>query len=90
MHLYLKSVPRALYLITDSQDERIGRPPRALVFRAGDGLAKVIVEFLPKDQVDMYNLVKMSARNVMGCLGLISVENGVYLIGHVTAMVYNP
>ncbi len=77
MHLYLRNVPRALYLVTDSHDEKLGRPPRALVFRAGDGLPKVIVEFLPKDQVDMHALVKLSSRNVKGCLGLISVENGV-------------
>lgn len=76
MHLYLKSVPRALYLVTNSQDERSGRPSRALVFRAGDALPKAIVEFLAKDQIDMNTLVKLSSRNVTGCLGLISIENG--------------
>jgi len=77
MHLYLRSVPRSLYLVTDSRDERLGRPTKALVFRAGDGLTKVIVEFIARDQVDIQNLVKLSSsRNIMGCLGLISIENG--------------
>ena len=76
MYLYLGSNPRALYLITDSQDERLGRPHRALVFRAGEGPAKAIVEFLPKDQVNIYNLMKLTNRIIKGCLGLISVDNG--------------
>jgi hypothetical protein len=76
MHLYLRSVPRSLYLVTD-QDDRLGRPTKALVFRAGDGLTKVIVEFIQWDQFDIHNLVKLSSnRNIMGCLGLISIENG--------------
>lgn len=77
MHLYLRSVPRSLYLVTGSHDERLGRPSMALVFRAGDAVTKVIVEFIPKGQVDIHNLVKLgSGRNIMGCLGLISIENG--------------
>ncbi|KAF9534756.1 inositol polyphosphate phosphatase [Crepidotus variabilis] len=79
MYLYLRSNPRALYLITSSQDERLGRPSRALVFREGDGPAKAIVEFLPKDQVDLKNLVKLNNRIVKGCLGLISVDNDTFL-----------
>jgi len=79
MHLYLRSVPRSLYLVTDSRDERLGRPTKALVFRAGDGLTKVIVEFISRDQVDIQTLVKLSSsRNIMGCLGLISIENGLW------------
>jgi len=79
MYLYLGTNPRALYLITSSHDERLGRPKRALVFRAGEGHSRAIVEFLQKDQVDIQNLVRMTTRVVKGCLGLISVENGVSL-----------
>ena len=79
MYLYLRSNPRALYLITSSQDERLGRPARALVFREGDGPAKAIVEFLPKEQIDMLHLVKLCTRIVRGCLGLISVDGGEYM-----------
>ncbi|KAF8969491.1 inositol polyphosphate phosphatase [Flammula alnicola] len=79
MYLYLGSNPRALYLVTSSHDERLGRPRRALVFRPGEGQAKAIVEFLPKDQVDLTSLAKLSNRVVKGCLGLISVENDVFL-----------
>lgn len=78
MYLYVRNSPRALYLITSSQDERLGRPPRALVFREGDGSAKAIVEFLSKDQVDLHNLVKLNTRIVKGCLGLISVDSGMH------------
>lgn len=79
MHLYLRSVPRSLYLITDSQDARAGRPSRALAFRAGDTATKVIVEFISNGQLDMHNLAKLSSsRNIMGCLGLISIENGLW------------
>lgn len=76
MYLYLGNNPRTLYLVTSSHDERLGRPSRALVFRVGEGQSKAIVEFLHKDQVDLQNLVKLTTRVVKGCLGLISVENG--------------
>ena len=79
MHLYLGNNPRSLYLVTSSHDEHVGRPRRALVFRAGEGSAKAIVEFLQKDQIDLQNLVKVTSRVVKGCLGLISVDNGVSL-----------
>ncbi|KAF9478161.1 inositol polyphosphate phosphatase [Pholiota conissans] len=79
MYLYLSSSPRALYLVTSSHDERLGRPRRALVFRPGEGAAKAIVEFLPKDEVDLPSLVRLTSRVVKGCLGLIAVENDVFL-----------
>uniref|UniRef100_A0A8H8CK11 phosphoinositide 5-phosphatase n=1 Tax=Psilocybe cubensis TaxID=181762 RepID=A0A8H8CK11_PSICU len=80
MYLYLAAAPRALYLVTSSHDERLGRPRRALVFRsAGEGQSKAIVEFLHKDQVDISNLVRLTARVVKGCLGLISVEKDIFL-----------
>ncbi|KAF8204786.1 inositol polyphosphate phosphatase [Pholiota molesta] len=79
MYLYLSSNPRALYLVTSTHDERQGRPSRALVFRPGEGPAKSIVEFLPKDQVDLASLVRLTNRVVKGCLGLIAVENDVFL-----------
>jgi hypothetical protein len=54
MHLYLGENPRTLYLVTSSQEENNGRPRRALVFRAAeDNPYQAIVEFLPKDQVNL-------------------------------------
>lgn len=76
MYLYLANNPRSLYLVTSSHDERLGRPRRALVFRAGEGQAKAIVEFLHQDQIDTSNFVRLTSRVVKGCIGLISVENG--------------
>ena len=76
MHLYLENNPRSLYLVTSTQDERHGCPKKALVFRAGEGQSKAIVEFLPKDQVNFSKCIKLTNRIVKGCLGLISVDNG--------------
>ncbi|EPQ59096.1 DNase I-like protein [Gloeophyllum trabeum ATCC 11539] len=80
MHLYLSEGPRTLYLVTSSEDERSGRPRRALVFRAAEGsTSKAIVEFLQKDDVDFSNAVRLSSRAIKGCLGLISVSNEMFL-----------
>ncbi|OBZ76240.1 Inositol-1,4,5-trisphosphate 5-phosphatase 1 [Grifola frondosa] len=80
MYLYLNENPRALYLVTNSQDERQGRPRRALVFRAAEGnTSQAVVEFLPKDEVDLSNAVKLTSRIVKGCLGLISIANDIFL-----------
>ncbi|OJA19346.1 hypothetical protein AZE42_00462 [Rhizopogon vesiculosus] len=80
MHLYLGHNPRTLYLVTGSHDERKGRPPRVLVFRAAEkNVAQVIVEFLPKDEVNLTNAVRLTSRVIKGCLGLISVENDTFL-----------
>jgi len=79
MHLYLCHNPRTLYLVTGSHDERKGRPSRALVFRAAEGVAQVIVEFLPKDEVNLTSAVRLTSRIIKGCLGLISVENGMLI-----------
>ena len=76
MHLYLGSNPRVLYLVTNSYDEKLGRPRKALVFRAGQGSSQIVVEFLPKHRVDLSNATRLTHRHVKGCLGLISVESG--------------
>jgi synaptojanin len=77
MHLYLGNNPRVLYLVTGSHDERLGRPSRALVFRASEtNPSQAVVEFLPKDEVDLNNIVRLTSNAVNGCLGLISVDNG--------------
>jgi hypothetical protein len=80
MHLYLGSNPRVLYLVTSSQDERLGRPRKALVFRAGEGNSQAVVEFLPKDEVNLASVVRLTSRVVKGCLGLISIDNGAWLL----------
>jgi hypothetical protein len=77
MHLYVGSNPRVLYLVTSSQDQRLGRPRRALVFRANPkNPLQAIVEFLPKDEVNLSNVIKLTNRFVKGCLGLIAIESG--------------
>lgn len=81
MHLFLSENPRTLYLVTSWQEEQQGRPSKALVFRAAEAKAsqsQAIVEFLPKDVVDLSNAVKLSNRIVKGCLGLISIAGGTY------------
>lgn len=79
MYLYLGTSPRVLYLVTSSHDERLGRPRRALVFRASDhNASQAVTEFLPKDEVDLHNAVRLTNRVVKGCLGLISVDNGAH------------
>ena len=81
MHLYLCDAPRTLYLVTSSQEESQGRPRRALVFRAAEGRpTQAIVEFLPKDEVDLTNAVKLTNRIVKGCLGLIGIAGGAWII----------
>lgn len=81
MYLYMSEVPRTLYLVTSSHDERQGRPSRALVFRAAEGNAsQAIVEFLPRDEVDITNAVRLSSRVIKGCLGLISVAQGMSFV----------
>ncbi|KAJ3575821.1 hypothetical protein NP233_g830 [Leucocoprinus birnbaumii] len=79
MHLYLGSNPRTLYLITDEKDELLGRPRRALRFRLGKDRSQAIVALLPTREVDHSNLVKLTNRTVKGCLGLINVENDIFL-----------
>lgn len=74
MYLYLGNNPRSLILVTSPSE--VGKPKRALVFRAGANNNQAVVEFLPKDEVDLSNVVKLTQRGVKGCLGLISVENG--------------
>lgn len=77
MHLYVSENPRTLYLVTSSQEEKSGRPRRALVFRAAEGsTSQAIVEFLHKDDIDFSNAVRLTSRAIKGCLGLISVANG--------------
>ncbi|KAJ4465875.1 inositol polyphosphate phosphatase [Lentinula lateritia] len=79
MYLYLGSYPRTLILITSPSEERDGKPRKALVFRAGVNSTQAVVEFLPKDEVDLLNVVRLTQRGVKGCLGMISVENELFL-----------
>ena len=79
MFLYLSHGPRVLYLLTSPHDERLGRPRRALVFRAGDSPTQAVVEFLPKDEIDLTNTIRLTNRVIKGCLGLISVEGGAFV-----------
>lgn len=80
MHLYLGENPRTIYLVTSSQEETDGRPKRALVFRAAEeNPDQAIVEFLPKDQVNLANSVRLTSRVVKGCLGLIHVADDIFL-----------
>ncbi|KAG9317505.1 inositol polyphosphate phosphatase [Chiua virens] len=80
MHLYLGHNPRTLYLLTSSREERLGHPHRVLTFRAAAANAsQVVVEFLPGGQVNLNGTVKLTRRSVKGCLGLISVENDIFL-----------
>lgn len=77
MHLFLGENPRTLYLVTSWQEEQQGHPGRVLVFRGVEANpSQAIVEFLPKDEVDLSNAVKLSNRTIKGCLGLISISNG--------------
>ncbi|KAF5363510.1 hypothetical protein D9756_000348 [Leucocoprinus leucothites] len=79
MHLYLSSSPRTLYLITDEKDELLGRPHRALRFRAGREKSQAIVALLPTREVNLSSLIKLTNRTVKGCLGLINVEKEIFL-----------
>lgn len=87
MHLFLGSDPRTLFLVTSTLEESKGRPPRALVFRAANrdtsvnanAATQALVEFLPKNQVNLANAVRLTSRIVKGCLGLISIESGEWL-----------
>ena len=84
MHLYLGQNPRTLFLVTSSQEEKQGRPGKALVFRAAErdllnptnAPQQAVVEFLPKDEVNLTNVVRLTSRIVKGCMGLISIDNG--------------
>lgn len=80
MYLYLGNNPRVLYLVTSSHDDKLGRPPRSLVFRAGNANSQAVVEFLRKDEIDLANVVRLTSRVVKGCLGLISIEDGLCIL----------
>lgn len=81
MHLYLKDdvlSQRTLVLTSSPEDERAGFPSRALVFRSMEGdVAKVVVEFVHKDELDLSTAVRLTTRRVKGCLGLINIGDGV-------------
>ncbi|KAG6821534.1 hypothetical protein H0H93_000043 [Arthromyces matolae] len=79
MYLHLAHNPRVLYLVTSSHDERLGRPRRALTFRAGSIPTQAVVELLRKDEIDLTNTVRLTSRVIKGCLGLISVEGDIFL-----------
>lgn len=80
MHLYLKydnRGRRTLILCTSAEEEKAGRPSRALVFRSMENdVAKVMVEFLPLPEFDLTGAVKLTMRKVKGCLGIINVGDG--------------
>ena len=78
MYLYLSSNPRVLYLATTHHDEKLGRPERVLAFKEGENPSQAVVEFVPKKEVDLNSLIRLTNRVVKGCLGLISVDNGVH------------
>ncbi|GLB34014.1 putative inositol polyphosphate phosphatase, catalytic domain homologues [Lyophyllum shimeji] len=79
MYLYLSHNPRVLYLVTSLHDDKLGRPQRTLVFRAGETNTQAVVEFLPKHEIDLTNAVRLTNRVVKGCLGLISIDNDIFL-----------
>ncbi|KAJ3775474.1 inositol polyphosphate phosphatase [Lentinula raphanica] len=79
MYLYLASNPRTLILATSPSEERTGKPRRALIVRAGVNSTQAVVEFLPKDEVDLSSAVRLTQRGIKGCLGMISVENDLFL-----------
>ncbi|KAH8118625.1 inositol polyphosphate phosphatase [Phellopilus nigrolimitatus] len=83
MHLYLKDSPtdqRTLVLCTSSEDERAGSPSRALVFRSMEGnISKVMVEFLPKHELELSGAIRLTTRRVKGCLGLINIGDDTFL-----------
>ncbi|KAI6047496.1 SacI homology domain-containing protein [Pisolithus marmoratus] len=79
MHLYLGQNPRTLYLVTSAHEAKQGCPPRALIFRAAETASQVVVEFLPADEVSLASAVRITNRVVKGSLGLISVENDIFL-----------
>lgn len=80
MHLYLGQNPRTIYLVAGPQDERQGKPSKALVFRAAEANeAQVTVEFLLRKEVQLGNTVPLTNRVVKGCLGLISVDSDTFL-----------
>ncbi|KAI9574632.1 phosphatidylinositol phosphate phosphatase [Boletus coccyginus] len=63
-----------------------GNPHKALIFRAAEADAsQVVVEFLPGDETNLTGAVRLTHRNVQGCLGLISVENDIFLAVIITA-----
>lgn len=75
-YLYLRESPRALILVTSSEDERGGAPPRALVFRStleGSYSGQAVVEFIPRSKVDLTSLMRLTSRAVNGVLGLIHI-----------------
>jgi hypothetical protein len=77
MHLLAGDGPRTLYLVTTSQEERSGRPPRVLLFRQAENVPnQIVVEFLSKDEVNLSQTVRLTSKPVHGCLGLISIQGG--------------
>ena len=79
MHLYLKddNHQRTLILCTSPEDEAMGTPGRALVFRTMDNdISKVMVEFLPRKEFDFSTAVRLTTRKIKGCLGLINIGDG--------------
>ncbi|KAJ7178924.1 inositol polyphosphate phosphatase [Mycena filopes] len=74
MFLYLGSQPsRVLYLA--APDQR-----RVLAFRQSESNpSQAVVEFLPQNEVNLTNVIRLTSRVVKGCLGLISIERDLFL-----------
>ena len=65
MHLYLREAPRTIYLVTSSQEEAAGRPPRVLVVRTAENdPSRAVVELLHKDDVELSAVVRLTGRVV--------------------------
>ena len=80
--LYLQPQPRALFLVSEHHTLLIQHPDIAGHGRASSEKQNpsTIVEFLPVDQVNFDDLIKVNkARNIGGVLGLLSVPSGTWL-----------
>ncbi len=77
MHLYRQDSPRRLILTTHGEEIRQGIPPKALVMQ-GDQIGgnQLAVEFTDKSEIDFSPLARVNARNILGCLGFINIEEG--------------
>ncbi|KAJ6628885.1 DNase I-like protein [Mycena sp. CBHHK59/15] len=73
MYLYLGSHPRVLYLVATEHR-------RVLAFRQSESnSAQAVVEFVPQEEVNLSNVIRLTTRVVKGCMGLISIEKDLFL-----------
>lgn len=87
MFLYLRDDPRALVLVSTSDEERLlpGSSAKGLLFKSTSDTgpkgsstrhSQVVVEFLSTDEIDLDNVVRLTNRPIHGCLGLLNVGAG--------------